>query len=112
MIVWHNPKCSKSRATIEALDKENINYTIREYLKDIPTKYEITEVIKLLGIQNPQEMMRTKEDEYKEHNLENKDKDALIDAMVKIPKLIERPIAINNGQAAIGRPLENILEII
>ncbi len=112
MVVWHNPKCSKSRAAIEALDIKKVHYTIREYLKDTPSKNEIIELIKLLEIKDPRDMMRTKEDEYKELDLANKDIDILIDAMVSTPLLIERPIAINNGKAAIGRPLENIIEII
>lgn len=112
MVVWHNPKCSKSRACIESLNDKNISYTIREYLQNSPSKKEIMELINLLDIEDPRQMMRTKEDEYKELNLSNKNMDELIDAMVKIPKLIERPIAINNGKAAIGRPLENIINII
>ncbi len=112
MVVWHNPKCSKSRAAIEALDIKKVKYTIREYLKDTPSKAEIINIIQLLNIQDPRDMMRTKEDEYKELDLANKSADVLIDAMVSTPKLIERPIAINNGKAAIGRPLENIIDII
>ena len=114
MILWHNPDCSKSRAAVEELTKRDIDFKIREYLKDIPTKDELTEVIKLLNISDAREMMRIKELEYTQLDLCNQEinNNNLIDAMIKCPKLIERPLAINNKMAAIGRPLENILKII
>ena len=114
MVIWHNPNCSKSRATIEALNSKEISYTTREYLDDVPSKDEIIDVLNKLGFDSPKDMMRTKEVEYQEMNLADntKSKDDLINAMIKVPKLIERPIAITNSKAAIGRPLENILNII
>jgi arsenate reductase len=114
MMLWHNPNCSKSRAAFEALDEKDIKFTSREYLKDIPSKDELIEVINLLNLNSPKDIMRTKEDKYTELNLldENTSNDTLLQAMINFPILIERPIAINNGKAAIGRPLENILEII
>jgi arsenate reductase len=112
MIIWHNPNCSKSRATIEYLDNNNIEYTIREYLKDVPSKIELEDVINKLNISNVKDMMRQKEDEFKELNLDSSSNAELIEAMIQVPKLIERPIAINNNKAAIGRPLENIINII
>ena len=114
MILWHNPQCSKSRATKEYLDNQNLNYTIREYLIDNPKKDELIDIIDKLGFSSPIDMMRTKEDEFKELNLSSSNitKEQLIDAMIKYPKLIERPILINNNKAAIARPLENIIKII
>ena len=114
MIIWHNPNCSKSRECIKVLEEKSIEFTIREYLIDCPTKVELEEVILQMAISDVRNMMRVKEDEYKELNLDNQDKfnDDLIDAMVKFPKLIERPLGIKNGVATIGRPLDNILNII
>ncbi len=114
MVIWHNSKCSKSRECIKVLDEKNIKFDIREYLEDTPTKVEMKDLINMMNISNIREMMRIKEDEYKELNLSNQDKsdDDLIDAMVKFPKLIERPIGINNKIAVVGRPLDNILNII
>ena len=114
MIIWHNPKCSKSRECIKVLDEKGIEFDIREYLNDCPTKQELEEVIYMMAISNVRDMMRVKEDEYKELDLSNQDKNSvdLIDAMVLYPKLIERPIGINKGIARVGRPLEKILDII
>ena len=114
MIIWHNPKCSKSRECIKVLDEKEINFTIREYLKDCPSKIELEEIISMMAIEDIRDMMRTKEEEYKALDLSNKEKSdkELIDAMILYPKLIERPIGINNSQARVGRPLENILNII
>lgn len=114
MTIWHNSRCSKSRAAIEALDEKSVSYSVKKYLDDNPSKEEIVEVFKKLGFKNPREMMRTKETEYQEMDLanENKSDDDLINAMVDTPKLIERPIAVTENSAAIGRPLENILDLI
>jgi arsenate reductase len=114
MTIWHNPNCSKSRATIQYLEDNNVKYTTREYLIDIPTKDEIQSIIKMLHIQTPKDMMRQKEVQYQELNLDslNITEDDLINAMLKVPSLIERPIAINNNKAVICRPLENINTIL
>ena len=114
MIIWHNPKCSKSRECIKVLDEMNIEFTIREYLVDCPTKDELLEVVSCMEISDIRDMMRVKEDEYKELDLDNQDKTNanLIDAMVKFPKLIERPLGINKGIAKVGRALDNILGLI
>ncbi len=114
MIIWHNPRCSKSRECIKVLDEMRIKYSIREYLKDSPTTSELKDLIKMMNISNLRDMMRIKEDEYKELDLDNdgKNNDDLILAMVKFPKLIERPIGIKNGIARVGRPLSEILDII
>ncbi len=114
MIIWHNPKCSKSRECIKVLDEKSIKFNIRKYLEDTPSKEELEDLIAMMSISNIRDMMRVKEDEYKELDLDSQDKnsDNLIDAMVRFPKLIERPIGINNGKARVGRPLENILNLI
>ncbi len=114
MIIWHNPNCSKSRECIKILDERSIEFSIREYLIDTPSKQELIEIISMMELMDIRDMMRTKEIEYKELDLNNKDKsnDNLIDAMIKFPKLIQRPIGINNNIATVGRPLDNIINII
>jgi arsenate reductase (glutaredoxin) len=111
--IYHNPKCSKSRQTLELLGAKGIPPTIIEYIKIPPTAEKLKEILSQLGI-TPRELMRKKEDIYKELDLGNpslSDKD-LIDLMVEHPILIERPIVIANGKAAIGRPPEHVLDIL
>ena len=111
--IYHNPKCSKSRQTITLLKEKGIDPEIIEYLKTPPESSEIRNILDLLGLA-PREIMRTKETTYNELNLDNPDlsDDELISTMVENPILIERPIVLANGKAAIGRPPENILDII
>ncbi len=110
--IWHNPRCSKSRAVAVLLEEKGVDAEVVKYLETPPTKEELKEMLKMLGI-SARELMRTKEDVYKELNLkEENDEDKLIDAMVSNPKLIERPIVIKDGKAAIGRPIENIIELL
>ena len=110
--IWHNQRCSKSRNAIALLEEQGIEAEVVKYLDTPPTKAEIVDVLKMLGV-SARELMRTKEDIYKELGLKDvNDEDTLINAMVENPKLIERPIVIKDGKAAIGRPIENIIEII
>ncbi|MDM5270995.1 arsenate reductase (glutaredoxin) [Sulfurovum sp. zt1-1] len=110
--IWHNPRCSKSRDTFNLLEEKGIDAEVIKYLDTPPTKEELKDVLKMLGIA-PRELMRTKEDVYKELNLaEEKNDEKLIEAMVANPKLIERPIVIKDGKAVIGRPLEKVIELI
>ncbi len=110
-VIWHNPRCSKSRQTMELLNENGINAEVVKYLETQPTQEEITEVLKKLGI-SARELMRTKEDEYKELNLKDEnDEIKLIQAMASHPKLIERPIVIKGNRAALGRPPEKVLEL-
>jgi len=110
--IWHNPRCSKSRSAVALLEEKGVEAEIVKYLETPPTKEELREMLKMLGI-SARELMRTKEDVYKALNLkEENDEDKLIDAMVSNPKLIERPIVIKDGKAAIGRPVENIIELL
>ena len=111
--IYHNPKCSKSRQTLELLGEKNITPTIIEYLKNPPTAEKLKEILSQLGIA-PRDLMRKKEDAYKELGLANSslsDED-LIGFMVKHPILIERPIVVANGKAALGRPPEQVLDIL
>jgi arsenate reductase len=110
--IWHNPRCSKSRDSFKLLEEKGIDAEVIKYLDTPPTKEELKEVLKMLGIA-PRELMRTKEEIYKELNLKDEDNDEkLIEAMVENPKLIERPIVIKDGKAVIGRPLEKVVELI
>jgi len=111
--IYHNPRCSKSRETLQLLKNHGIEPVIIEYLKSPPSAEELDSILQKLGME-PRELMRTKEAEYKELGLADKSLDrlALIDAMIKHPILIERPIVVANGKAAIGRPPEAILSIL
>ena len=111
--IYHNPKCSKSRQTLKLLQEQGINPVTIEYLKNPPTVEKLKEILSLLGV-SPRDLMRKKEDEYKELDLANSrlsDED-LIGFMVKNPNLIERPIVLANGKAALGRPPEQVLNIL
>lgn len=111
--IYHNPRCSKSRQTLQLLEENGIQAEVIEYLKNPPSAAELDEVLNFLNIE-PRALMRTKEAEYKTTGMDNLDLDrsALIAGMIATPKLIERPIVITNGKAAIGRPPESVLEIL
>ncbi|GHH57140.1 arsenate reductase [Lentzea cavernae] len=100
MEIWHNPRCSKSRAAKQRLDDDNIAYTERRYLDDVPSAQELDHVLKLLG-KEPWEIARTKEAAYPA-TLEH-DRAKWIEHMVANPSLIERPIVINGDKARIER---------
>jgi arsenate reductase len=109
--VWFNPGCSKCRGARELLEArpETIDYF--HYLDRRPTRLEIKRVMKQLGIDDPGAMMRTGEDVYSELHLDDADHDALIEAMVEHPILIERPIVIRGDRAVIARPPEKLFEL-
>jgi len=111
--IYHNPRCSKSRMTMDLLTEKGIQANVVEYLQSPPNKQELDDILNMLKLQ-PRQLMRTHEAEYKDNNLadESLSRDQLIEAMVKFPKLIERPIVISNGKAAIGRPPETVLSIL
>ncbi|TXL17207.1 arsenate reductase (glutaredoxin) [Methylococcaceae bacterium HT3] len=111
--IYHNPRCSKSRQTLQLLEDNGVQAEVIQYLKTPPTAAELDKILTLLDIQ-PRELMRTKEAEYKATGMDNPDLDrnALIAGMVNTPKLIERPIVLANGKAVIGRPPESVLEIL
>ncbi len=111
--IYHNPRCGKSRQTLELLRRRGVEPTVIEYLKTPPDKAALKRLLGLLGM-SPRALMRTKEKEYKEGGLDdpNLDDDTLIAAMVAHPILIERPIVLAGGKAALGRPPENVLKIL
>ena len=111
--IWHNPRCSKSRETLALLEQKNISADIYLYLERKPDADAIKAVLSKLGI-TARELLRNSEEAYKAQNLKDKTlSDAqLIEAMVQEPKLIQRPIVINGEQARLGRPPEDVLEIL
>ena len=112
MEIFHNPRCSKSRQTLALLDKKGLNPTVKLYLTDIPTSEELKTILAKLGIEAEQ-LVRKGEQVFKEeYKGKELTEDEWISAMVKHPKLIERPILINKDKAAIGRPPEKVLDIL
>jgi len=110
--IWHNPRCSKSRMGVALLEENGIEAEVVKYLDSDLDEAMIKELLSKLGI-SAMGLMRTKEDVFKELKLKDvNDEDVLISAMVKHPKLIERPIVIKGNKAVIGRPTEKILELI
>ena len=108
MKIYHNPRCRKSRETLELIHNKGIEPEVILYLETPPTKKELKDIIDMLGIE-PTELLRKSESIYKEEFKDEKLSDAKwIDAMVKHPKLIERPIVIKGEKAIIGRPPENV----
>ena len=111
--IYHNPRCSKSRETLALLESNKVHPSVVEYLKTPLSEQQIATLINQLGFTSARELMRTKEDIYKELELKNEqNEDKLIAAMVANPKLIERPIVEHNGKAALGRPPENVLSVL
>lgn len=113
VVIYHNPRCSKSRQTLNLLKDRGIEPRIVEYLKTPPDEQTLSDILQMLGIQ-PADLIRTKEDEFSELGLKEKltDPTALIRAMTEHPILIERPIVINGDRAKLGRPPEGVLEIL
>jgi len=111
--LWHNSRCSKSRACLTWLEENNISVTVKNYLDDTPSYEEIERVLAFLNC-SPRDLMRKKETEYKTLGLEDSSlsTEELIKAMLTTPKLIERPIVIGEKCAAIGRPLDNVIALI
>lgn len=111
--IYHNPKCSKSRATLQLLQDKGAELAIIEYLKTPPNAQELSDILNLLGME-PRDLMRKNQAEYTATGMndESMDREALIQGMVKNPILIERPIVLANGKAAIGRPPESVLDIL
>lgn len=110
--IYHNNRCRKSREGLEILENSGKEFQIIKYLEDTPSKVELKELIELLGIK-PIDLIRKNEaiwkSDFKDKNLNDHE---IVDAMIKNPKLIERPIVINGNKAIIGRPPSLILDII
>lgn len=111
--IYHNPRCSKSRQTLQLLQAHGIEPTVIDYLKTPPDAKELNRILNLLAME-PRDLMRKKEAEYKEAGLDDPalDRETLIQAMIDHPRLIERPIVVAKGKAALGRPPESVVEIL
>jgi arsenate reductase len=111
--IYHNPRCSKSRQALQLLEERGIHPTVVLYLENPPTRTQLQSVLEKLGI-GPRALLRRGEPEYAEQGLSDAGLSdaALVDAMVACPKLIERPIVVRGGRAVIGRPPENVLELL
>jgi len=112
IIIYHNPRCSKSRQALTLLEQEGVQPEVIEYLKTPPTEAELDRILTALG-KEPEALLRKGEDEYKEHfKGKSLTRQQMIALMVKYPKVIERPIVVNGDRAALGRPPEDVLEVI
>jgi len=111
--IYHNPRCSKSRQTLQLIQEQATAPEVIEYLKTPPDAETLSELLDMLGLE-PRELMRRKEKEYKESGADDQtlSRQQLIELMVQYPKLIERPIVVSNGKAVLGRPPERVLEIL
>ena len=111
--IWHNPRCSKSRDSFKLLEEKGLDVEVVKYLDEVPSLEELQNMLKMLGMNSAQELMRTKEAIYKELNLKNEtSENVLLSAMIANPKLIERPIVIRGNKAVIGRPIEKVIELL
>lgn len=110
--IYHNPRCTKSRETLQLLESKGIEPKVIEYLKDVPTEQELKGILKKLGIKAT-DLLRKNEAIFKElYKGKELSEDEWIKAMIQYPKLIERPIVINGQKAALGRPPEKVLDIL
>jgi arsenate reductase len=110
--VWFNPACSKCRTVQGILAERGVEANYVRYLDQTPTRADIEAVLGHLGTDDPRGIMRTGEAVYKELDLAGADREALLDAMVAHPILIERPIVIRGDRAVVGRPPENVLDLL
>ena len=112
VVVYHNPRCSKSRQTLKLLQDRGLKPQVIEYLKTPPSKQELKKLLDQLGM-DPRDLIRKKEKAYIDAGLDDPSisKDQLLQAMIDNPILIERPIVVTGAKAALGRPPENVLEI-
>lgn len=113
LTLYHNPRCSKSRGALELLQARGLSPSIMLYLETPPDAGQLRDLLSKLGI-SARQLLRTSEDDYKTLNLADPSlsDDALINAMAAHPKLIERPILVAGEKAVIGRPPENVLELL
>ncbi|WP_323844898.1 arsenate reductase (glutaredoxin) [Microbulbifer magnicolonia] len=111
--IYHNPRCSKSRQTLQLLQDNGIEPEVVLYLETPPGKDTLAELLKKLGI-GARELLRTGEDVYKDLQLKDQglSEEQLLDAMARHPILIQRPIVVKGNQAVLGRPPENVLELL
>ena len=113
LTIYHNPRCSKSRQTLEIIKDRGIKPTIVDYLKTPLKRFELENICRLLN-KRPKDFVRKNEADYKENNIKNilENDIKLINEMIKFPKIIERPIVLSRNKAVIGRPPDNVLELL
>jgi arsenate reductase len=113
LIIYHNPRCSKSRETLNILQDNNRQPEIIEYLHEPPSKQELTKIIGMLGI-SPRQLLRTTEPEYKDAGLDDEtiSDEQIIETICRNPPLLQRPIVVHGNKAIIGRPPTKVLEIV
>ena len=111
IVIYHNPRCSKSRKTLEYIKDKNINPIIKLYLEEDITEKEIKNIVKMLGIK-PIELIRQQEEEFKDYKNKDLNDEEVFNLLIKCPKLIERPIVVSDNRAILGRPPEKVLDII
>jgi arsenate reductase len=112
LTIWHNPRCSKSRTTLDLLEEHGADAAVVKYLDDAPSRAELEAVLVKLGTDDPMAIVRTGEDRWKELGVDKADREAVLDALAANPILIERPIVIKGDRAVIGRPPENVLALL
>lgn len=112
VVIYHNPRCSKSRQTLELLEQNNVQLEVIKYLETPLSVEALKTLYTQLKLSEVRAMMRTKEDIYKELDLADASDEQLFCAMAENPKLIERPIVVANGKAKHGRPPEQVLTIL
>lgn len=109
-IIYHNPRCSKSREALGLLEEKGVSFKIKEYLKDGISESEVLELVALLG-DEAGKIVRVKEDDFKDHPFSLEDHNLVASQLAKNPKLLERPIVVHGGRAKIGRPPECVLTL-
>ncbi len=112
VVLWHNPRCSKSRQTKSLLEERGVPLELRLYLENPPTVEELEEILDMLGTESLDPILRKKEALFKELGLQGKSRGELLAAIAEHPKLLERPIAIRGKVARMGRPPEKVLELL
>ncbi|PCJ21555.1 MAG: arsenate reductase (glutaredoxin) [Candidatus Cloacimonadota bacterium] len=112
LAIYHNPRCSKSRASLKILEDSGLSFEVKSYLTDGLSESEVESIIAKLGV-NLISIFRTKEVEFKENGLsKSSSKEDLLTILLKVPKLLERPIIISETEAVIGRPVENTIDFV
>ena len=113
LVIYHNPRCSKSRETLQILEDNNVSTEIVEYLEQPPTAAELTSIIGKLGV-SARDLLRTTEPVYRDAELDDDSltEDEIIEAICEYPALLQRPIVVAGDKAIIGRPPVKVLDII
>jgi arsenate reductase len=110
--VWSNDRCSKSRGAEAILQERGVDYLRIPYLEDTPSREELERVLTLLGTDDPRVLVRDGEPEYAELDLQNADRDQLLDALTEHPALLQRPVVIRGERAVVARPAEKVLDLL